>query len=73
MTKCGVEMYAARLFNQQTKTDIEVIYSAVTNGYEWLFVKLEENTLYIDTARYSLENPPKILGALQGIIDFYYA
>ena len=70
--QCGAEMYAARLFNQQTKIDIEIIYGAVTNGYEWLFLKLEEDTLYIDTARYSIENPAKLLAALQKIINFYY-
>lgn len=70
--QCGAEMYAARLFNQQTNTHIETIYGAVTNGYEWLFLKLEEDTLYIDTARYSIENPNKLLAALQKMIDFYY-
>ncbi len=70
--QCGAEMYAARLFNQQTHTNIEIIYGGVTNGYEWLFLKLEGDTLYIDTARYSIENPNKLLAALQTMIDFYY-
>ncbi|MFN0203915.1 MAG: hypothetical protein ACKVTZ_20510 [Bacteroidia bacterium] len=71
VAQCGAEMYAARLFNQQNNEPIELIYGAVTNGYEWLFLRLQENLLLIDTERYNLDNLPKLLGALQKIIDFY--
>jgi len=35
--KCAAEMYAARLFNQQTNEPYEIIYGAVTNAYDWFF------------------------------------
>ena len=33
-------MYAARLFNQQSDEPFETIYGAVTDGYDWSFLKL---------------------------------
>jgi hypothetical protein len=70
--QCGAEMVAARLFNQQKHEPIEVIYGAVTNGYEWLFLRLEGQMLLIDTERYGLENLPRLLGVLVKLIEFYY-
>lgn len=67
--QCAAEMYAARLFNQQTNEPYEIIYGAVTNAYDWVFLKLEGDTVYIDTKRYFLDNLPKLLGILQFIID----
>jgi hypothetical protein len=40
--QCAAEMYAARLFNQQNNEPYETIYGAVTNAYEWVFLKLED-------------------------------
>lgn len=70
--QCGAEMVAARLFNQRQEQPIEIIHGAVTNGYEWQFLRLEATMLWIDTERYSLENLPKLLGVLKQIIDFYH-
>ena len=67
--QCAAEMYAARLFNQQSGEPYEIIYGAVTNAFEWVFLKLENNTIYIDTNRYYLNELPKILGILQFIIN----
>jgi hypothetical protein len=69
--QCGAEMVAARIFNQIKQEPIEIIHGAVTNGYEWLFLRLEGEMLLIDTKRYSLENLPKLLGVLERLI-FYY-
>jgi hypothetical protein len=69
--QCGAEMYAARLFNEQSNNDIKIIFGAVSNGNTWQFLKLEENNLLIDTTTYGLENLPVLLGTLQIIIDFY--
>lgn len=40
--QCAAEMYAARLFNQQMGEPHETIYGAVTNAFEWVFLKLEK-------------------------------
>jgi len=68
---CGAEMYAARIFNEQKNEPYRIIYGAVTDGYEWVFLRLEENLLLIDSERYYLQDLPRLLGALQTIIEFY--
>ncbi len=67
--QCAAEMYAARLFNQQNNEPFEIIYGAVTNGYDWSFLKLEGNTVYVDIDRYFINELPKLLGILQFIVD----
>ncbi len=69
--QCGAEMYASRLFNEQKGNDIRIIYGAVTNGFTWQFLKLEEQTLFIDSQRYGTANLPQLLGAIQKIYNFY--
>ena len=69
--QCGAEMYAARLFNEQKGNDIKIIYGAVTNGFTWQFLKLEEQILFIDSQRYGTANLPQLLGAIQKIYNFY--
>lgn len=69
--QCGAEMYAARLFNERKGNDIRIIYGAVTNGFTWQFLKLEEQILFIDSQRYGTANLPQLLGAIQKIYNFY--
>lgn len=69
--QCAAEMYAARLFNQENGDPYETIYGAVTNAYDWVFLKLEGNTVFIDNERYFLNDLPRILGIMQFIIDQY--
>lgn len=69
--QCGAEMYAARLFNERYQKDYPIIYGAVSNGFSWQFLKLEGNTLWIDTETYGVQNLAKLLGAIQTLIDFY--
>lgn len=69
--QCAAEMYAARLFNQEMNEPYETIYGAVTNAYDWVFLKLEGNTVFIDKKRYFLNDLPTILGIMQYIIDQY--
>ncbi len=66
--QCAAEMYAARCFNQQTNEQLDVIYGAVTNAFDWVFLKLENDTIYIDLDRYFLNELPKLLGIFQYIV-----
>jgi hypothetical protein len=65
--QCGAEMYAARIFNEREGNDIKIIYGAITNGFMWQFLKLENQTLFIDSQRYGTANLPQLLGAIQKI------
>ncbi|CAK0776202.1 conserved hypothetical protein [Gammaproteobacteria bacterium] len=42
--QCAAEMFAAQLFNERKGDLLPFIYGAVTNGYEWLFLRLKEQT-----------------------------
>ena len=69
--QCIAEMYAATIFNEKENTPVPIIYGIVTNGYEWLFLKLENTQVAIDTERYVLKNLPELLGVWQIIIDSF--
>ena len=67
--QCAAEMYAARVFNHRMKYPSDVIYGAVTNAFDWVFLKLEGNIVYIDLDRYYLNQLPLILGIFQVIVE----
>ena len=62
--QCIAEMYAARLYNEQEGSSLTCIYGSVTTGDEWKFLKLIEDTVYIDRPSYYLSDLPKIMGIL---------
>lgn len=66
--QCAAEMYAAKIFNQTYNNSNPPIYGTVTNAFEWIFLKLEDNTIYIDTNRYYLNELPTLLGIFRQII-----
>ena len=67
--QCIAEMYAATIFNQKNKTPIPVIFGVITTGYEWLFLKLENQEVIIDTTRYNIADLEDLLGVWQTIIN----
>jgi len=46
--QCIAEMVAAQLFNQRNGDAIASIYGAVTTGTDWKFLKLIDQTIWID-------------------------
>ena len=69
--QCAAQMIGSQVFNQKNNQPAEVIYGAITNGSEWLFMKLEANILTLDESEYFANDLPQLLGVLQTIIDFY--
>lgn len=67
--QCAAEMYAATLFNEQEGFDCPRMYGAVTTGYDWAFLKLENQNILIDTDRYGLLNLPQLLSVFHGFIS----
>ena len=67
--QCIAEMYAAQIFNQQENESRQIIFGVITNGHEWLFLKLENNQVYLDIDYYNLNNLPELLGIWQVIVD----
>jgi hypothetical protein len=66
--QCIAEMYAARLFNAKDKQSIKIISGCVTTGYQWQFLKLEDNFVYQDSTIYALSDLPKVLGILEEMV-----
>ncbi len=69
--QCAAEMYAAKLYNEQEGEDINVIYGCVTNAYDWCFMKLENNVVYVDIDRYYLNRVDEIVGIMLHILEQY--
>ncbi len=67
--QCAAEMYAAQIYNEQNGEPQIPIYGAVTNAFDWIFLKLENKTVYIDKTRYFLNDLPLLIGILQFMID----
>jgi hypothetical protein len=72
VNQCAAQMIGAQVFNESRNHPQPVIYGAVTNSSEWLFMKLEANILTLDESEYFSNDLPKLLGVLQTIIDFYH-
>ncbi|MBL7785586.1 MAG: hypothetical protein JNM36_06755 [Chitinophagales bacterium] len=66
--QCSAEMYAAQLFNEQNQDFFPNIYGVVTNAFQWVFLRLEHKTVYIDTQRYFLNELHLLYSVLQYII-----
>jgi hypothetical protein len=67
----AAQMIGARHFNQKYNLPYTNIYGACTNGYEWIFLYLENDIIYIDIDRYYLNNLPQLLGVLQRVITTF--
>lgn len=66
IAQAGAEMYAAQIFNQKAGKPLPVMYGCVTNAFDWLFLRMENQNLYIDNKRYFIDEStfPKLLGVL---------
>ncbi len=67
--QCVAQMVGAKIFNEAEQNPQPFIYGCVTTGFEWKFLKLENNIIYTDIDHHSVENVGIILGAFQQIID----
>lgn len=67
--QCTAEMVAAELFNQREKNGISTIYGVVTTGDHWKFLKLKDQTVYVDIKEYYLGDVNKIVGILLSMVD----
>ena len=67
--QCVAEMVAAQIFNKKQNNHVSTIYGVVTTGTSWLFLKLEEKTVYIDNQEYYIDNLGKIMGILVNCLE----
>jgi hypothetical protein len=69
--QCVAQMYAAQMFNERNGKPLPSIYGATTNGFDWLFMRLEGSLVTVDKDIYQLRALAELLGVLQHIIDVY--
>jgi hypothetical protein len=71
LSQTAAQLIGAKIFNQKNNFPTDFLYGVCTSGREWLFLKLENDTIYIDTHRYFQTDLPELLGVLQSIVDEY--
>ncbi|MBL7784384.1 MAG: hypothetical protein JNM36_00575 [Chitinophagales bacterium] len=71
IAQCIAEMYAAQLFNEQKQTPMSAVHGIVTSGFDWLFMRLQQQKVEQHPNIYSIAQLSELLGALQQIIDYY--
>ena len=65
-------MLGVKIFNEKHGIHYDKVFGIVTTASSWLFLKLENNTIYTDDdSVLGLNELPQILGRLQYIVDFY--
>jgi hypothetical protein len=64
LPQCIAEMRASQIFNGRRENQIETIYGVVTTGSNWKFLKLQNQTVYMDFDEYHIKELDKIMGIL---------
>jgi hypothetical protein len=67
--QCLATMCAAALFNTREQQNIPYVYGAVTTGTVWKFLKLQQQTAWIDADEYYLNTLDELLGIFITIIQ----
>lgn len=67
--QCAAQLIGASHFNKNEGKSVKTIFGCSTTGVEWVFLKLTDNVITLDRNRYYVTELPKLLGALQCIID----
>lgn len=66
--QCAAQLIGAQLFNQNKQGSIATLFGCVTTGETWHFLKLEDDTLVLDSDYYYIANLDVILGVFQAIL-----
>jgi len=67
--KCVAQMIAADIFNEREDNQITTIYGCVTTGEQWLFLRLEGDTIQIHPHRFFLNELTDIIGMFHSMLD----
>lgn len=67
--QCAAQMLGSLRFNQRQPDSKSFVYGCVTTGEEWLFLRLDNNTLTFDSHTVYLSDVGQILAIFLRIID----
>jgi hypothetical protein len=65
--QCAAQMYAAKLFNEREGKNIPTIYGCATTGYQWQFLKLDDDKFIVENIVYT--DMSQILGVWFQLIE----
>jgi hypothetical protein len=68
MGQCLAEMVAARIFSLRRQNPILTIYGVVTTGNVWRFLRLVEDTAFVDATEYHIKEIERIIGILLSML-----
>lgn len=68
--QCAAQLLGAAQLNREAQKSIPTLYGCSTTGVEWRFLRFEDNTFIIDETRYLINEPAKLLGVLQQVVDW---
>ena len=71
ISQCAAQLIGAQKFNARKGIEIDVLYGCVTTANNWMFLKLENQVLWVDTKMYYFDKISEVLGVFQIIIDEY--
>jgi hypothetical protein len=69
MGQCLAEMVAARIFNERRRNPIATVYGVVTTGNVWRFLRLAQDTAFVDTTEYHIKEIERIVGIMLSMFD----
>jgi hypothetical protein len=67
--QCLAEMVASKIFNEKENNEVNNSYGVVTTGSVWKFLKLTDNTAFVDKKEYHIESIDKIMGILIAMVN----
>lgn len=67
--QCLAEMVASKIFNEKENNAVNNIYGVVTTGSAWKFIKLTNNTAFVDKKEYHIEFIDKIMSILAAMVN----
>ncbi len=69
--QCSAQLLGAKIFNENKGVHLEKLYGCSTTADDWQFLKLENNTIFVDNRKFYLGEVEELLGVFQIIIDYY--
>jgi hypothetical protein len=69
--QCAAQLLGAKSFNEKKDVHLDKLYGCSTTGDDWQFLKLENNTIFVDKQKFYLGEIEELLGVFQIIIDYY--
>ncbi|RYE89122.1 MAG: hypothetical protein EOO37_05575 [Cytophagaceae bacterium] len=69
LIQCAAQLVGASRLNEREQKAIPVLYGCSTTGIEWQFLKFENQVFTLDENSYLINEPGRLLGVLQHIVD----